>query len=74
VVKTNGNAHSKCVYLKTGCLVASPFSSFIGLLEKEIVEGKMKKGSTLIALTVTVTCYCRGLRMQWGRGPPLVGT
>jgi hypothetical protein len=23
---------------------------------------------------VTVTCYCRGLRMQWGGRPPLVGT
>jgi hypothetical protein len=23
---------------------------------------------------VTVTCYCRGLRMQWGERPPLVGT
>jgi hypothetical protein len=51
VARTNGNVHSKSVYLQMECLIASPFSSFIGLLRKEIVVGGKKKGSTPMVLT-----------------------
>ena len=44
---TNGNALSKCVYLQMEYLAVSLFLSFMGLLGKEAIKGKKKKGSTL---------------------------
>jgi hypothetical protein len=64
VVGTNSNAHSKCVYLETECLVASHFLSFIELLEKEIVKGKMKKESMLMVLTYSRTQRLMLMKIQ----------
>jgi hypothetical protein len=45
--RTNGNTLSKCVYLQMECLAISLFLCSMGLLGKETLKGKKKKGSTL---------------------------